>query len=367
MDNNSKAFFALLKAGLWGKSVQLLPYEPLNFDALYKLADEQAVVGLVAAGLEHVSDRKITKPEAISFLKKVYSQEVRNASMNHFIGELVGKMREARIYSLIVKGQGVAQCYERPQWRSAGDIDFFLDSVNYDKARALLIPMASTVESEDRRRLHQGMTIDSWTVELHGTMHTELSRRINAGVDAVQQDIFLNSQVRVWENNGIEVFLPAPNNDAIIIFTHILEHFFIGGIGLRQICDWCRLLWAYRDQIDSNLLGQWLKDMGIMSEWRAFGSFAVSYLGIPADAMPFYKSSSCHDRKARRICRLILKTGNFGHNQDSSYRRKYPKLIEKSITFWRRLGEFSHLTTIFPLDGPRFFLTYVLRRTKAAF
>ena len=361
---NNQAFFTLIQAGLWEQNVRVLSYESLNFDVLYELANEQSVVGLVAAGLEHIEDRRVTKAEAVLFLKRVLFLEERNNAMNRFINELVEKMREAGVFSLLVKGQGVAQCYARPQWRSAGDVDILLDSENYDKARALLISKASFVDTEDRRRLHQGMTIDSWTVELHGTMHTELSHRINAGVDAVQKDIFMNGMVRAWNNNGKDVFLPAPNNDAIIIFTHILEHFFIGGVGLRQICDWCRLLWTYREEINSAILESWLNNMGIMSEWKAFGFFAVSYLGMPEEAMPFYESQSYLARKSRRICRRILKTGNMGHNTDQSYRSNYPKLIEKTITFFYRLGEFFNLSLIFPLDSPRFFLTYVTRKAR---
>ena len=56
----------------------------------------------------------------------------------------------------------------------------------------------------------------------------------------------------------------------------------------------------------------------------------------------------------------------FGRNKDNSYRSKYPKLIEKSITFFCRLGEYARLIAIFPMDAPRFFVTYVGRRTKAA-
>ena len=59
--------------------------------------------------------------------------------------------------------------------------------------------------------------------------------------------------------------------------------------------------------------------------------------------------------------------GNFGHNKDNSYRSKYPKLVEKSITFFRRFGEYARLFAIFPADAPKFFVTYVGRRTKAAF
>ena len=42
----------------------MLPYEPLDYDSLYELAEEQAIVGLIGAGLEHVEDRKVKKPEA---------------------------------------------------------------------------------------------------------------------------------------------------------------------------------------------------------------------------------------------------------------------------------------------------------------
>ena len=70
-------------------------------------------------------------------------------------------------------------------------------------------------------------------------------------------------------------------------------------------------------------------------------------------------------RKARRICRVVVEAGNFGHNKDNSYRSKYPRLVEKSITFSHRLGEYGRLFLIFPADAPRFFVTYVGRRTKA--
>lgn len=365
--NTFGAFFALLRAGLWEKSVELLPLGELNFDALYNLASEQAVIGLVAAGLEHVSDRKITKPEALQFMKTVFSLEGRNTAMNLFLGELTAKMRKARIYAILVKGQGVGQCYERPLWRSSGDVDFFLDKENYSKAKAFLTPLSSDVDSEDRRRLHLGMTIDTWTVELHGTMHTEISHRVNMCLDAIQRNIFVQGNVRAWNDNGVDIILPAPTDDAMIIFSHFIQHFFDGGIGLRQICDWCRLLWFYREQIDKDLLWSYLKDMGLVSEWRAFGFFSVSCLGMPQDAMPFYKSTPRLSHLSKRICRLIIKTGNLGQNINEDYRGKYPMLIEKSITFWRRFWEFAQLSTLFPLDAPKFFLTYVVRRTRATF
>ena len=132
------------------------------------------------------------------------------------------------------------------------------------------MPLATSVEPEEQRKKHLAMTVDQWLVELHGLMPTEISERINAGVERVQSDIFAGGGVRVWKNDGVDVPLPSPDNDVIIVFTHFLQHFFVGGVGLRQICDWCRLLWTYRSEIDVAKLEGRLRRAGLMTAWKAF-------------------------------------------------------------------------------------------------
>ncbi len=365
--NTVNAFFTMVRAGLWEKEVRLLSYGEVRFADVFQLAEEQSVVGVVAAGIEHVADTKLQKKDVLQFIGNCMQIERNNQLMNCFIGSIVEKMREAGIATVLVKGQGIGQCYERPLWRTSGDVDLFFDAENYEKAKEFLPSLAATVESENKRKKHFAMHFTPWIVELHGLMPTEISERINAGVERVQHDIFQNDGIRVWKNDGVDVYLPSPDNDAIIIFTHFLQHFFVGGVGLRQICDWCRLLWKYRDTIDRSLLEKRLLEMGIVSEWKAFAAFVVDYLGMPVEAMPLYEQGPSWSRKAKRICREVLEAGNFGHNKDNSYRSRYPKLIEKSITFFRRFGEYIRLFTIFPADTPLFFVTYVRRRTKAAF
>ena len=107
--------------------------------------------------------------------------------------------------------------------------------------------------------------------------------------------------------------------------------------------------------------------MGIMSEWRAFGSFAVEYLGMPAEAMPLHGNDVKWGSKARQIANVVMETGNMGHNIDESYRRQSPKWKSLCITFCRRFRSFTRLTMIFPGNAPKFFVTYVGRRMKAAF
>lgn len=363
-NNTINAFFALLKAGLWEKNVQLLVYGPVDFGAIYSVAEEQSVVGLIAAGIEQIQDVKASKQDVLPFMTQVLSLENRNAAMNFFIGVIIDKMHEAKINTVLIKGQGVAQCYERPSWRASGDVDLFFDTDNYERAKQFLLPLASSVEPEDTTRMHLGLTIDPWVVELHGTMNSGISGKIDQCVKCVQDDIFINGGVRVWNYDGNMILLPNPDNDIIIVFTHFINHFYGGGIGLRQISDWCRLLWSYRDNINIRLLKDRIDEMKLMSEWKAFAYFAVRDLGMPEESMPFYEDTPRFRRKSGMIRKYILKTGNFGHNIDESYRNRYSPFMRNVITFFRRLREFLSLSTIFPINAPKFFVTYVVRRLK---
>lgn len=53
-----KAFWALVRAGLWEKDVQLASFGDINFKEIYRLAIDQSIVGLVAAGIECVNNVK---------------------------------------------------------------------------------------------------------------------------------------------------------------------------------------------------------------------------------------------------------------------------------------------------------------------
>lgn len=331
-NNNQQAFFALVRAGLWEKEARLLPYGDLDYAEVMRLAQEQAVVGLVAAGLEHVTDVKVPQVWALQFAGQTIQLEQRNKAMNQFIADLIAKMREADIYTLLVKGQGIAQCYERPQWRSSGDVDLFLSAENFEKAKSLLLPLSSGNKPECNYSKELGFYIDSWSVELHGTQRTGLSSRVDAEIDAVQRDLFYGGEVRSWNNGGATVFLPAADEDVFIVFTHFVKHFYKeGGLTVRQVCDWCRMLWTYKDSIDSKLLERRIKRVGLISEWKAFGMLAVNYLGMLTEAMPLYSKDEKWSRKAERIVDFILKGGE-----------------------WRKVHDTITVGKIFPMSTLRF-------------
>lgn len=372
-ESNTKAFLELVRAGLWEKKARLSQFGNVDFEEVMRLAEEQSVIGLVTAGLEHLDvgslkGEVVYKPsqkDMLQFIGLALQLEQENAAMNRFIESLIDKMRHNGIYAVLVKGQGIAQCYERPLWRACGDVDLLLSDDNYEKVKEFLHPFASTIEKESIGGKHLGMTIEQWVVELHGHLYCGLSNQIDLVIDDVQWDVFYNNHVRLWENEKTQVFLPSADNDVIFIFTHFLKHFYKGGLGLRQICDWCRLLWCYRSELNICLLESRITKMGLMSEWKAFGALVVDILGMPCDAMPLYDGSIHWKRKVRRILSFILMSGNMGYNRDRSY-RNYPFVIRKVYSMGRRVGDMVNHMRIFPLDSIRFLFSIVLNGMRSA-
>lgn len=352
LDINQQAFFALVRAGLWEQDVRLSQFGQIDFNEVYRLAEEQSVVGLVAAGIEHVVDVKIPKEVALTFAGMTLQQEQQNLAMNEFVARLIEQLREVGLNAILVKGQGIAQCYERPLWRSCGDVDLLLRDDNYQKAKDYLLPQAIEVEQEYKAFKHLGLTMgEGFVVELHGTLHSRLSRRVDRGIDKAQKDVFYSENVRSWNNDGTTVFLPSPDNDVVFVFTHILHHFYIEGIGLRQICDWCRLLWTFRDKLNIDLLEKRQEDMGLKTEWKSFASVAVNWLGMPVEAMPLYSSDKKWVRKAEHIIEFVLESGNFGHNREAA--------CGKLGSAWNKLKDFARHSCLFPLDSMKFFFHFV--------
>lgn len=368
--SNIQAFFLLVRAGLFRctEGADTLLRRDVDWDKVYQLAVEQCVVGLLTEGIEALRNempgkdfsRLLQQSRSLRLEAKTLYLEQRNVAMNQFVAKLINGMQRRDIRALLLKGQGVAQCYEKPLWRTCGDVDLLVWSKHYQKAKEQLLPFASCYGDEHAYKKHYAMVIGPWMLELHGSLRCGFSARVDRELDIICNEAFSDGNVTTWTVEGVEVPMLGQENNVLYVFVHFLNHFYKGGVGIRQVCDWCRLLWSYRDRLNLSALEMRLKKMGLLSEWRAFGAYAVEYLGMPVEAMPFYSDDVRWKRKARRIQRFILMTGNMGNN------RKKPQgnvsiQARKLMAVLQRIGDLAHHLTIFPLDTlrflPRIFLT----------
>lgn len=352
-DNMIQLFLSLLRAGLWEQEVRHTGSETFDFVGVYQLAKEQAVVGTVAAGLEHVENVKVPQDITLAIVGDTLLLEQRNLAMNFFIGDLYKRLEQEGIHSLLVKGQGIAQCYERPLWRTCGDVDLMLDNENYERAKDYFDRLFKHDGPEVEYRKHISYSIYDWEVELHGSLRGCFLKRVDKVLDDVQNELFLNKCYRIWKNGDFEIRLLAITYDVVFVFTHILQHFFIEGVGLRQICDWCRLIWKYQTEIDLQLLESLLKKMQLMTEWKVFASLAVHHLGMPEDSMPFYSPERKWRIKSDRVLSFIIRTGSFGRNRITNGTFQLPYLVRKIKSLFRHTMDGTRFFLVFPMDAPK--------------
>lgn len=349
-------FLSLLRSGLWGQQTNLpVNTKSVDWEDLLQISQDQTVVGVITDGIKNntatLQDAGIApaRPILLKFIAGVLDIEQHNFKMNEYLFILMRGLKEAGVTALVVKGQGIGQNYVDPNHRASGDIDLLVRREDYLEAKEALMPFIDNIDSETPRLCHLAASKSSLVVELHGTLLSDIKNSIDRRVAAMQEQMFVQREFTLWEN----VSMPSDEFNAVFIFTHILQHFFKGGIGFRQICDWCRFLYVHNDGIDRKVLKEHLSAMHIMSEWQAFGNMAVRYLGIPESTMPFYRSC---DRRGDKVLNFLFESGNFGRlmardaSRDTSYiRKKWNSLILSLKNFFSKV-------TIFPMDT---FISYI--------
>ena len=324
-----------------------------DWEALYRLAYQQTSVPLVTDGINRLPPEFLpTAPERLDpFLGDLMATERRNLQLDAFLPKLFGAL--AGIPVVLVKGQSLAQDYPDPERRQPGDIDLLLLPESYDAAKAVLLPKATKVLEEDRETWHQGMHFHSVEVEIHGSISTLMSRKLDRQLAALLKEQFDGRPFPSVSIGGESIPVPEADFNAVYVFVHFLQHYWGGGVGLRQLTDWMVFVSVHKREIHPVLLEKRLETLGLLHLWKVFTGFAQEYLGCPAEKLPL--AATPDPGRNALIWKYIRRCGNFGKNVDRS-RGKESYLARKIHSLWRlviadRLRHFR----VFPKESVRFF------------
>ena len=353
-ETTDRQFFALLRSGLWNEVPERAPFDGgVDWEALYRLSFAQTVGPLVTDGVNRLPKEYLpAEPEHLDpFLGDMMATAQRNRVLDSFIPKVFHALRGIPV--VLVKGQSLAQDYPDPERRQPGDIDLLLPPSSYAAAKEILLPKATHVSKEDVQTLHQGMHFYSVEVELHGSISTLMSRKLDRQLAALLKEQFDGRSLPTVTIGGAEIPVPEANFNAVYIFVHFLQHYWSGGVGLRQFVDWTTFVSVHKRDIHPVILEQRLEELGLLNLWKVFTGFAQEYLGCPAEKLPL--ATRPKPRKNARIWRYVRRCGNFGKNQDRK-RKEESYLVRKIHSLWRlviadRLRHFP----VFPKESIRFF------------
>ena len=356
MNQHEEVFLSVLRSALWGHPVQV-PDGFNNWGAVMKLANMQAVNGLVWDIMVTNQKIKASIPEqAVAAMSDIPKNNLSmHTKLNNALILVVTTLREHGIEPVLLKGQGLARYYPIPELRQCGDIDLYVGVENYEKSYDVLKPIVCEIEENIWRGLkHYHARVGSVLVEVHRYANVYSSQKQNSIYRPYEEE-GLRKNLIPLEFGGIKIMTPAYEFNAYYLFNHIWVHFLSSGVGLRQLCDWSLILNSH--DVASEYLNRILTDMNSMNSWQIFGCVLVDYLGLPQEKFPFYNSRKLP--KAKRLLKMILEEGNFGHSSLYYRERNHGYLIEKLLSLKWHISRRFKMFMIFPYQAVTRFFTSI--------
>ena len=349
-----KQFLELLRAGLWGGCPDVTLFQgEVNWKAIFKIAREQAVQVLVADGLEALPEHLAPKKETIY---KVAIRRTTNSLaykvQKSLINRITTLFNEEGIPSILLKGQGVAQNYQKPESRMCGDIDIYVGMDNFHKACEILRREgAEELIHQDEHESHIAFDLDDKTIEVHKKSDVIRGRKLN---DSFQKWTTIHLDAKLadgtlpkWNNDGTLINIPDPTYNAFYIIHHAVRHMLGEGIGLRHVCDWMIFLHTHQDQIDKEELKAKLAEYKMATAWGQFGALATKYLGFPEEHL-LVPPINQNESKAELLLQHIFSTGNFGQYSKEKRDSKSRYLKRKWHNFRFQMSRLFKLYRILP-------------------
>ena len=235
-----EVFFQLIKIAL-GKAERFETAPTAEqWRDLFHEAQRQTLLGLLFTGVERLpAEQRPPRELILQWYTLVSRMEKMNQRMNDMCAKVQARFLEDGFRSCILKGQGMARYYDRPERRQCGDIDIWVEG-GWKK----VLPYVYKVRPGGRFVYHhvdfgevQGIPVEvhftpSW---MYNPIH---NRRLQRWFEQHAEECFSTDSL-----SAERTFVTPPRDfDLIYILLHAYRHIFDDGLGLRQLCDYYYLL-----------------------------------------------------------------------------------------------------------------------------
>ena len=303
----------LLRAGLWGGGdlAFAAPVSSGVWAAVYRAAKKHTIEGLVYDGVQQLpADLMPPRDLLLKWTVRIDQIERHNLQMAAGIKAMSALFRRVGVTPTLLKGQGVAACYDKPEHRISGDVDwYFEDPAGYDEANQLI-----HAHGLNLKYVAGGSAEYSWggiVVEHHKRMFDIHNPFCYGYLHRLKRQFHKKTQRQQCLGN--ELTLPAPMLMIVQVNAHILKHLLAFGLGIRQLCDSARLYYTFQAELDGARLQEIYRKLGILSWIHLLHSVLVKHIGLPPQALPFPVPAGT---VADWMFEEIWQSGNFGFHDD---------------------------------------------------
>ena len=346
MNNTQKQILNLIDVALHPETYQgeviVEDYE----DLLQELTD-QSIVGI--PGEYIVKSDNTPQDEKQRWTNIVFSQVAEWTKLMEAQTKLIRLLQTNDIPVAIIKGSAAAMNYPKPDYRSMGDVDFFVRAQDFDKTYELLRENGydfaadaskGQMHLEDEKYHHVELKKNGVTFELHRRMSdTVQGKETDAKIEALIQegmDHIQTGQVGEYEFPMFEEKL-----NGLIILRHIIQHLSENnGVGLRHVIDWMQFVEKHVDDLAwKETYARYLDAVNLKDAAIVFARMGQMYLGLDksiawckGDTQTQNKATTqastlreAAEQEQNEIAKLatawmeqILASGNFGAKQTAA-------------------------------------------------
>lgn len=277
-----------------------------QWKAIYELAKRQCVRGVAFSGIKKLPENK--RPARAMLLRWSLDAEAiagKNKLMNQEAARLTQIFDGAGRKNAILKGQANARLYPDVLSRQAGDIDIWVEGGRKNVSELLYKLNLLNAETDDHayslHHIHLPETKDGITVEVHFKPASGIPFRNGA----LQE--FLNEEIRKAEKVPEGFYSPSIKFALLMQMAHLQQHFYSGGLGLRQYMDYLMLL-RHSTESDRSAAVAIMKRLSMMRACGAVMWLLQQVFGLEQNLM----LCAPDRRRGERLLKLALAFGNFG-------------------------------------------------------
>ena len=318
-------FFELLQVALDRKTRLSAVPTPEQWRELYRMAQQQTLVGVLFAAIEQLPAEQRPPKEV---LLQWFMMKERIVKMNRLMNlravETARYFRGEGFDNCTLKGQGIATLYPDPLLRTPGDIDIWLGG-GREKIYAF---------ARDRMGL-QGLTYQHIHYPLHKDVEVEVhttpgylyapiaNRRLQRYFAACATEQFAH-EVALPDKVG-SISAPTAEFNRVYILLHIYMHLFGEGIGLRQVLDYYYVLRQPATVVSRERTVATLRQLRMLRFARAMMWVQRQVFGLEER----YLLVEPDEREGRFLLEEIMLAGNFGKYDARIDRTNHHKLLPR--------------------------------------
>lgn len=307
MKTVEKAFLECIEVAMSGRQSLSRSLTSDEWNAVVAMAAKQTLLGVCFEAVQHLpAEQRPERPLYKSWLSRTVNVQIEAEHHKEVLESLVSFLKEKSIPAIFMKGLVCASRYAVPWTRQCGDIDFVVKEEDYAGVMSALEEISSVNHSLVHE--HHGMAkMQGVPIEPHYKIHNYQNPRHDAIMRGWQEELF--SQPECYAGvGGLQVRKFPDEFEGMFLVSHMVNHVYEEGLGLRQVMDFAWWLRSFRG--DASEYHDYLRRMNMTRAARIFSLVCEEYFCVDPSIMS-YKYSTRERAFAGELMEDMLEVGNF--------------------------------------------------------